>query len=183
MRSTIARVFPLVLAALAAFGYGCTPIGNRVAQDARRVQVNTGTPNTLTMTDADGQWTANSTGASGWTAVDAKGIERFNQGGPQRELYYDRDTGRLVLSSGTDIHAKGIAIDPHIGSVQIAEFSTVTSTPALAQAEAFRALESYWLALTEAQKAAHIADVEAAQAAGDALAPVLLQLFKAAASP
>lgn len=182
MRRILPKFFPLALAALAMFGVACTPIGNRVASNATRTDVRTGTPNTLTMTDADGQWTANSVGPSGWTAIDQDGIERFHQGSTPRELFYDRDTGRLVLSSGTDIMAKGITIDPAAGMVQVQEFSTLASEPIRAQNEAFGLLSQWWGQLTQAQKDAHIADAQAAQALGDTFAPVLLELFKLAAT-
>jgi len=172
--------FALLLTTIAAAVCGCQSVGNRVSQDARHADIRTGTPNTLTMADADGQWTANSVGASGWTSMDSNGVERFHQGSTPREIYWDRDKGRLVISSGSDITAKGVMIDPASGTIQLQEFSTISSENTRALSEANAALVAYWSTLTDAQRAAHVADVEAWKESGSTLAPVLLEIIKAA---
>lgn len=183
MRSRL-NVLAAVIAvgSIVAFSPGCQAVGSRLTTTGTGADVRTGTPNTLTMTDADGQWTANTTGPAGWTAINADGIERFHEGSTPRELYYDRASGRLVLSSGTDIRATGVVVDPTVGTISIGEFATSASEPIRAGNEAYDRLVTFWQSLTEAQRAAHVADVEAWKAAGDTFAPVLLEALKAIAT-
>lgn len=173
-------LFSLLLA-LMVFAPACQAVGPSIKQDATGVKLATGVPNTLTLTDSDGQWTSNGVGPAQWTDLTAEGVQTFRQGSTPREIFWDGNTHRLVVSSGSDITAEGVTVDPVAGMLQVQRFTTTASEPIRAQNEAFAALVGYWSTLTQEQRAAHIADVEAAQAAGDTFAPVLLQLIRAAA--
>jgi len=139
-------------------------------------QVN-GSPNTLSMTDAEGQWSANTTGPSRYTSVGEQGIETFQTGTVPRDVYWDRATGRLVISSGSDIQARDVLIDPDSGRISIGEFATVGSEVIRAGNEAFDRLKEYWGTRDQASRDVIIRQIEMAENITPDVRDVLLGLL------
>lgn len=120
-------------------------------------------PNTLTLTEpienetvevegeapriitrGGGTWHGNSVGPNAYATLDADGTQEMSTGVTPRRIFYDRDTGRLVVSSGSDISASGVKYDGKTGKLEIASFTTSSSEPIRAGNEAFDRLAAAW---------------------------------------
>ncbi|MCK6475293.1 MAG: hypothetical protein L6Q35_00505 [Phycisphaerales bacterium] len=189
-RSVIATraIFPrlyllgLIIATLALGAVpGCQQVGPRAQQTAEAIDEATPGPSQTRMVDVErGTLTTTGTGPTSWKRLDADGVETVGTGVAPRTLYWDSATKRFVFDSGTDISAEDVRVDVFRDrtTIDIGRFATLTSEPTRAVNEAYADLETYWRSLTQAQKDARIAELEAMKAAGDAFAGVLLPLLR-----
>lgn len=163
---------------------GCQQVGPKGTYTRTAATVETPSPNTLNIQDNDKIGTANGVGPARYTSVTEGEIQTMSSGVTPRDLWYRKladGTVQFNLSSGTDIEAEGVEIDPASGTFKVAKFGTSASKPLEALGQANAALAAYWTALSTDQRAARIAELEAASKAGDTFAPVILTLIKAAA--
>lgn len=161
---------------------GCQSIGSRVNQNAKGVGIEAGSPNTLAMTDADGQWVTNGIGPQRFTDIDSEGnIQTFQQGTTPRDLTWTNPSGaKLAISSGTDIKAGSAEFyDPVTGNLvaKVSDFGTVSSEPLRAGNEAYDRLVGYWQSLTQAQRDAAIAEIETTGQVTESMVPLVLQFL------
>lgn len=177
----VAVAFSLVIAC-APMG-GCTKVGGLVKTSATGFTAESPPPNVLTMTDAEGQWTAAGTGPAQYTDMSEAGVTTLRHGSVPREIFYDRTTGRLILSSGTDVWGEGIEFDAPTGSLRIARGGTSASAPMRASNEALDRLVAYWTARTEAEAQARAAEMRTIEAVAPTLAGTIKDLLRAAGVP
>jgi hypothetical protein len=177
MRNVMIAVVVLALAVMMPM-CGCVArVGSASSTDIKGTGYTNGSPNTIGLTGVDENWTANGTGPQQYTQMDDSGLQTFRQGSTPREIFYDKATGRLVISSGSDVSAEGISFDPESGKVKVAKFSTVSSEPIRAGNEAFDRLVTYWSARDEASKEAIVEALKTATNIAPDVKDVLLQLL------
>jgi hypothetical protein len=172
-------VLVLVPAAFMLGGCAGAQVGPRIS-DAGGVgpsgafEQNTPSPNVLSITDAEKRGHIAGTGPAQYTAMTGDGLQTFKTGSTPREVYFDRDTGRFVVSSGADLTAKDIAFDAATGSLTVGEFSTSASEPIRALNESLDRLAAAWVAMTDAEREAVIAESNNIRASlGDLLAAAM----------
>lgn len=174
-------VVGLIFGLLGAQMVGCTRVGGQVSQNARGVLVDNPSPNTLTMRDlpsGESQWTSNGIGPSQFTDMTSEGVQTFRQGSTPREVMYDGVSKRFLLSSGADISAEALEIDPNTGVVRVGKFSTSASEPIRASNEAYKDLVPFWQSLTQAERDAVIAELETSETISESVKPVLVTLLQ-----
>jgi hypothetical protein len=167
----------VTVAAIAFLGCAGKQVGPHV-EDAGGVagsfEQNTPSPNVLSITDADKRGHATGTGPAQYTSLNADGLQTMKTGSTPREVYFDRDTGRFVISSGADINAEGIEFDAATGSLRVEKFGTSSSEPIRALNEALDRLVPAWVAMTDAERDAVIAESNNIRSSfGDILAAAL----------
>lgn len=163
---------------------GCAArVGKKTLVTPTQADNTNGSPNTLTLADPDGTWNVESTGASRYTSLDAKGLTTVQQGTTPRDIYYDRETGRLVISSGTDIRAEGVEFDQARGVLKLKVFETV-GTPAIAAlGEAQAKLVAYWTARDQASAEALKREMETIENVSPAVAGIIKDILRASGVP
>jgi hypothetical protein len=135
------------------------------------------------VSDGDGTWNINSTGPSRYTSLDAKGLTTVQQGTTPRDIYYDRETGRLVISSGTDIRAEGVEFDQAKGVLKLKTFETV-GTPQIAALGNLQAqLVEYWTARDQASADVLRREMEAIENVSPTVANMLKDVLRASGVP
>lgn len=174
----VRQIMVFVALVIACSALGCAVrVGSKSDTDATKTSYTNGSPNTIGLTDPDGNWTANGTGPQQFTDMNDAGLQTFRQGSTPREIFWDGSTKRLVVSSGSDIRASNIEYDPKSGKVRLGEFSTSASEPLRAGNEALDRLVAYWAARDEASKQAIIAQIEAAKDIAPDVKDLILGLF------
>ena len=163
---------------------GCAAkVGSKVATTPKAGVQTNGSPNTVTLSDGDGTWNINSTGPSRYTSLDAKGLTTVQQGTTPRDIYYDRETGRLVISSGTDIRAEGVEFDQAKGVLKLKTFETV-GTPQIAALGNLQAqLVEYWTARDQASADVLRREMEAIENVSPTVANMLKDVLRASGVP
>lgn len=196
MRSSFGPVYLIVFlcviaALLAVTTPGCQAVGPEHQQDAYRTDSRARAPNGINLVDAEPgrnwNYSINSAGAGQYTEINPDGsLTRAAHGAPTRDLFITLPDGkRVTLSSGSDVEMSGLSYQQDgatTSTVMIDHFKTVTSEPQRAANEALTAMVPAWNALTEAERDAYIAQVEAWARAGDAFAPVLLAFLRSIGS-
>ncbi|MCC6428310.1 MAG: hypothetical protein IT435_16000 [Phycisphaerales bacterium] len=167
----------------------CQEVGGAYRQDAMSTNSRPRSPNRIGLAQAEGtrgrDWNYNleSAGSAAYTEFNPDGsMTRAAQGTPTRDLFVTLPNGmKMTWSSGADITLKGLHIEQQGANEFTAsadEFGTSTSGPQRAMNEAIAELVPAWVSLTDAEREAHLADLEAAKEAGDTLAPILLAILK-----
>jgi len=192
---------------------GCTSanegatVGSSLRTQATLADTRNGAANTLTMvenaetetstptdgsaptitTRGGGTWTGNSFGPNAYATLDAEGTQEMSTGVTPRRIYYDRDTGRLVVSSGSDITAKNVLYDGKTGKLEIGEFTTSASEPIRAGNEGLALVKERFNGMDAAAQAVLIEGLKRDQASVEAISPiagsVLSDLIKALLLP
>jgi hypothetical protein len=174
------RVGPVILLALTAgmIGMiGCQNVGpeNTITRD--NTTLRNGSPVTLQIEDADKKGIASGVGPARFTSITQDEVQTMQTGTTPRDLFLAKlpdGTIRFNLSSGTDIQAEGVTFDAAAGSFRVDRFGTSASEPLRAGNEAYDRLIVYWASLTEAQKQARLAEIEAMKVTAPELADLIL---------
>lgn len=172
MKSVLAVVLVIVCAGLAACGTQ-NPIGNRVTQGMDRAMVENGSPVTLTIADGAKSGTATGTGPARFTSITESEIQTIQSGTVPRDLWIKLlpdGTRQFNLSTGTDIRARDVKVNPATGEISIGEFSTVTSEPIRAANEGLDRFIEIVKTLAPEQRQAIIAQFEAQRDAATGIA-------------
>lgn len=181
----------LIVSLAAASSPGCQAVGPEHQQDAFRTDSRARAPNAINLVDSEPgrnwNYSINSAGAGQYTEINPDGsLTRAAHGTPTRDLFITLPDGkRVTLSSGSDVEMSGLSYQQDgatTSTVMIDHFRTVTSEPQRAANEALAAMVPAWQTLTEAERDAYIAQVEAWARAGDAFAPVLLAFLRSIGS-
>lgn len=159
--------------------FGCAAtVGSDFKQDMTGVKAVNGSPVTLAIQDKEKIGTANGVGPARFTSITGGEIQTLQSGTVPRDLFLTRKTDgtwQVNLSSGTDISAEGVKVDPRTGAVSIAKFGTLTSTPLAAHNAALAPLVDYWKARDDASRQVLIRQIEAAENISTDLKAVLIQ--------
>lgn len=168
-RPTTRVLVGCILLAAAILACGC---GRRVGSTATydsggRPSFVNGSPVTLSIEDSEKRGFANGIGPARFTSITGAEVQTFQTGTTPRDLFLSRNpdgTIQFNLSSGTDVTAEGVKVNPNTGEVTIAKFGTSSSEPLRAGAEAYEVLVQYWQGRDQASKDAIIAELEAVKA-------------------
>lgn len=170
----------LMLAALFAGAGGCQTVGPKNTFDRGGATLQNPSPVTLDIQDNDKRGTASGVGPSRWTSVTGDEVQTLQTGSTPRDLFFKNDKLQFNLSSGTDISASGLEYDPATGSLKIANFSTIASTPTRATNEAYDRLVAYFQSLSKDQLEALKAEQATVQAVAPTAANVIQAIINAA---
>jgi hypothetical protein len=168
----------LALALLACVGMiGCQNVGpeNTITRD--NTTLRNGSPVTLQIEDHDKKGIASGVGPARFTSITQDEVQTMQTGTTPRDLFLAKlpdGTIRFNLSSGTDIQAEGVTFDAAAGSFRVDRFGTSASEPLRAGNEAYDRLVTYWVSLTDAQKQARLAEIEALKLTAPELADLIL---------
>lgn len=176
-------LIPLGLVLLVFTG-GCQQVGPTAKFDRTTSDLATGTPNVTDIQDDTMRATISSTGTGGFISQSAEETQAFYNGTNPRNVRVDLlpdGTRRINLAGGSDFNAEGVEWTASTGDFKASKLTLSSSEPIRATNEALDRLVTYWTALSADQRAARIAELEAASKAGDTFAPVILSLIKAAA--
>lgn len=172
-------VIVMITLLLMLMSVGCSArIGSKSSVKPGESIAENASPNSLTLTRADETWTAANSGPADYTELLEGGSVSMKHGIVGRKIFFDRETGRLVVDSGADVTAKGIDIDQTTGRVSIAEFATVGSDQIRAGNEAYDRLVAYWQARDQASRDAIIAELETIKEVAPTAAGVLTSLIE-----
>lgn len=178
MRSLrLSAVLVVILSVVVMFPGCAAQVGSTSRQTPSQADYKNGSPNTLSLTSQGETWSTNGTGPQRYTFMEPTQVTTFQQGSTPREIMYDRDTGRLVISSGSDINAEGVEFDPKTGAVKVRKFGTSASEPLRAGNESLDRLREYWAARDQASKEAIIAEIKAIEKISPDVKDVLIQLL------
>jgi hypothetical protein len=159
------------------FACACTPVGPKTQIDRANTELQGASPVTLQIEDADKKGVANGTGPARFTSITQEEVQTFQTGTTPRDVWIRKsESGELQfnLSSGTDIQAEGLEFDAISGSLKVKKFGTSSSEPIRAGNEAYDRLITYWTSLTEAQKEARLAEIDALKVTAPELADLIL---------
>jgi hypothetical protein len=167
----------LGMASLAMLMSGCQNVGpeNTITRD--NTTLRNGSPVTLQIEDADKKGIASGVGPARFTSITQDEVQTMQTGTTPRDLFLAKlpdGTIRFNLSSGTDIQAEGVEFDAAAGSFRVDRFGTSASEPLRAGNEAYDRLVTYWVNLTDAQKQARLAEIEALKLTAPELADLIL---------
>lgn len=167
----------LGMASFAMLMSGCQNVGpeNTITRD--NTTLRNGSPVTLQIEDADKKGIASGVGPARFTSITQDEVQTMQTGTTPRDLFLAKlpdGTIRFNLSSGTDIQAEGVTFDATAGSFRVDRFGTSASEPLRAGNEAYDRLIVYWASLTEAQKQARLAEIEAMKVTAPELADLIL---------
>jgi len=167
----------LGMASFAMLMSGCQNVGpeNTITRD--NTTLRNGSPVTLQIEDADKKGIASGVGPARFTSITQDEVQTMQTGTTPRDLFLAKlpdGTIRFNLSSGTDIQAEGVTFDAAAGSFRVDRFGTSASEPLRAGNEAYDRLIVYWASLTEAQKQARLAEIEAMKVTAPELADLIL---------
>lgn len=171
----------LVLLAIVVALSACQQVGARARVDRDKTDLESPSPVTLQIEDDGKKGLANGIGPAKYTSITEGAIEMMSTGSTQREVWAKRNpdgTLQVQLSSGTDINADGVEYNPLTGAIKIKRFGTSASEPIRAGNEAYDRLVAYWETLTQAQKEARLADLEAIKESVPTLAGMVTEIVK-----
>lgn len=163
---------------------GCAArVGTKVKTTPKAGENNNGAPNTLTLADADGTWNVNSAGPARYTEVSDGSIVTVQHGSTPRDIVWDGQSRRLAVSSGSDISAASIEVNPETGWLKAKDVKLGASEPIRAGNEAFDRLIQYWAALS--QQSADVAkrELEAIENVSPTVASVIKDILRASGVP
>jgi hypothetical protein len=170
----------MLAAAILACGCGRRVGSTATFDSGGRPSFVNGSPVTLSIEDSEKRGFANGIGPARFTSITGEEVQTFQTGTTPRDLFLSRNpdgTIQFNLSSGTDVTAEGVKVDPSTGAVTIAKFGTSSSEPLRAGAEAYEALTKYWAARDEASKQAIIAELETVKATAPTAAGVIEKII------
>lgn len=184
------REFWIPISLILAAG-GCQQVGPKSTLTPNKSEVETGSPVTLSTPEGiDGLATANGTGSGNRTSLkvfDKEGnptsqADDLSIGGSQSTFILPTgpNSPPAMVRSGKDSTLKVAKLTQGDTVIEGLEVSAIASEATRATNEAYAQLTDYWKALSADQRAARIAELEAASKAGDTFAPVILSLIKAA---
>ena len=156
---------------------GCQNVGPKHTFDRGGATLDTPSPVTLDIADNDKRGTATGVGPARWTSITEGEVQTFQTGTVPRDMWVKKAADGAVqfnLASGTDVVAQDVKFDPATGAFSVGTFSTNASTPLQAHNEAYDRLVAYWTSLSEDQKQARLADVEALKVTAPELADLIL---------
>jgi hypothetical protein len=167
----------LGMASFAMLMSGCQNVGpeNTITRD--NTTLRNGSPVTLQIEDADKKGIASGVGPARFTSITQDEVQTMQTGTTPRDLFLAKlpdGTIRFNLSSGTDIQAEGVTFDAAAGSFRVDRFGTSASEPIRAGNEAYDRLVAYWTSLSEAQKQARLAEIDALKVTAPELADLIL---------
>jgi hypothetical protein len=165
--------FVLVLHAV-----GCAPIGSRATVGTSEL-VNP-SPVTLMIKDSEKEGIVNGNGPARYTFISEDEIRTIQTGTTPRDVFAilkPDGTIRVNLSSGTDVNAEGLEIDPKTRTIKLARLTTSASEPIRAGNEALDRLKEYWSARDQAAKDATIEQIRATGKVADDMIPLILKLL------
>lgn len=143
---------------------GCQQVGPRAKIDRQTTDLESPSPVTLQIEDADKKGVASGTGPARFTSITEGEIQTMQSGTTPRDLFVRLPDGTQVnLSSGSDISAEGVEFDPTTGAFKVRRFSTSASEPIRAGNEAYDRLILWWTALSADQREVRIAELRAAE--------------------
>lgn len=93
-----------------------------------------------------------------------------------REISWRSGDNQVLVSTGADLAAKNVSVDPATGVISIGEFTTSSSEPIRALNESLDRYQAVWATLSEDQRAA----IEAQFDAIKVISPDLFDVLKAA---
>jgi hypothetical protein len=166
----------LTILSLVCLTGGCTnlnPIGNRITQKMDNTLVENGSPVTLTIADGAKSGTATGTGPARFTSITESEIQTIQTGTVPRDLWVKLlpdGTRQFNLSTGTDIRAKDVKVNPVTGEISIGEFSTIASEPLRAANEGLDRFIEIVKTLAPEQRQAIVAQLEAQRDAATGIA-------------
>lgn len=158
----------------------CQQVGPALTQKPDSIVDSPIAPSQTRMVDKErGTLSTSGTGPTTWKRLDADGVETTSTGVAPRSIYWDNESKRFVLDSGSDVTAEDVSVGLSADGTQIkvGRLTTLTSPPTRAVNEAYAQLVGYWTSLSADQKEAHLGDLKAMTDAGDTFAPVLLKLL------
>lgn len=164
----------LVLIALAP---GCQQVGPKNVIDRQTTSLENPSPVTLQIEDDAKKGVVSGVGPARYTSITADEVQTIQTGTTPRDVWLELlpdGTKKVNLSSGTDINAEGVEWNAKTGSFKIAKMGTLTSEPLRAGNEAYDRLVAYWAALSQDQKEARLAEIEAMKVTAPELADLIL---------
>lgn len=172
----------LVCLALAVFSLlgACQQIGPKSSIDRQQTTIEGGSPVTLQIEDADKKGIANGVGPARFTSITEGEVQTFQTGTTPRDLWVRKTPDgslQFNLSSGTDVQAEGLEFDAGTGSFKVKRFGTSSSEPIRAGNEAYDRLVAYWTSLSQDQKEARLAEIDALKVTAPELADMLVSIF------
>lgn len=174
------RIASLIIIGVILFVFaGCSAqVGSQTTVKPGESNARNGSPNSLTLTREDETWSAANSGPADYTELTEGGTVSIKHGVIGRKIYYDRESGRLVVDSGADITAQGIEVDQQSGKVTIARFATIGSDQIRAGNEAYDRLVTYWSARDQASRDAIITELETIKETAPTAANVITSLIE-----
>jgi hypothetical protein len=167
----------LLLFCLVMLAPGCQQVGPKNVIDRQTTSLESASPVTLQIEDADKKGVANGVGPARFTSITEGEVQTFQTGTTPRDLWVRKGTDGAVqvnLSSGTDIQAEGLEFDAGTGSFKVKRFGTSSSEPLRAGNEAYDRLVAYWTSLSQDQKEARLAEIDAMKVTAPELADLIL---------
>lgn len=158
----------------------CQQIGPKAQIDRGKTTIDSVSPVTLQIEDDDKKGFANGVGPARFTSITEGEVQTFQTGTTPRDLWVRKTPDGALqfnLSSGTDVQAEGLEFDASTGSFKVKRFGTSSSEPLRAGNEAYDRLVAYWTNLSEDQKAARLAEIDALKVTAPELADMLVQIF------
>ncbi len=164
---------------------GCAAtVGKKINVDPKKAANTNGSPNTLTLADADGTWNVESAGPARYSEITADGITTVQHGSTPRDIVWNSPDGaRLSISSGSDITAESVKLDQAKGVLEVKGFTTSASAPIKAGNEAFDRLIQYWTARDDASAQVLKREMEAIETVSPTLASMLKDVLRASGVP
>lgn len=153
----------LAFASLSACTSGNAVVGSSLIQTPTTTSTRNGAPNTLSFVEdpeGRGTWNGNSTGPNAYATVDADGTQEMSTGVVPRRIFFDRETGRLVISSGSDVSWKSAKFNPQTSLIEIDGFTTSSSEPLRASNEGLALIADRYKNMDQASRDAFIAELE-----------------------
>lgn len=158
-------------------------VGSKVTTTVKEGTQTNGAPNSLTLADADGTWNVNSAGPARYTEVTDGSIVTVQHGSTPRDIVWDGQSRRLAVSSGSDISAASIEVNPETGWLKAKDVKLGASEPIRAGNESYDRLIQYWAALS--QQSADVAkrELEAIENVSPTVASVIKDILRASGVP
>ena len=158
----------------------CQTVGPTAKIDRGKTSIESGSPVTLQIEDDDKKGIANGVGPARYTSITEGEVQTFQTGTTPRDVWIRKSPDGALqfnLSSGTDVQAEGLEFDAATGSFKVKRFGTSSSEPIRAGNEAYDRLVAYWTALSQDQKEARLAEIEALKVTAPELADMLVSIF------
>lgn len=176
-RVVVAIAIVCALVTLAGALGACQQVGPKHSFDRGGSTLDTPSPVTLDIQDDSKRGTATGVGPARWTSITEGEVQTFQTGTTPRDMWVRKTPDGAVqfnLSSGSDVVAQNVEFDAVTGTFKVGAFSTNASEPVRAGNEAYDRLVAYWTSLSDDQKAARLAEVEALKVTAPELADLIL---------
>lgn len=149
--------------------------GSRIQATPTTLDTRNAAPNTLSFVEdpeGRGTWNGNSTGPNAYATVDADGTQEMSTGVVPRRIFFDRETGRLVISSGSDVSWEKAKFNPLTSLIEIEGFTTSSSEPLRASNEGLALIAERYKTMDAEARAVLIKDLEKQQAIAETVSPL-----------